>query len=67
VSALKLIGIPPNERCDALGYTLINLLTDHYSEEHALLSLEELQAMLKRCYDAGLGPSPKSTTSVSPA
>jgi hypothetical protein len=33
---------------DAIGYTLINLLTDHYSEEHALPSLEALQATLKQ-------------------
>ena len=51
---LKAIGIKPNVRSDALGDTLINPLTDHYSEEHALLSLEEFQAMLKRCYEAGL-------------
>lgn len=63
---LKGAGIGPNECCDALGYALINLLTDHYSEEHAMLSLETRQSTLKQCYEAGLGPSPKSTTSVSP-
>lgn len=40
VLQLKSIGIPPNECCDALGYTLINLLTDHYPDDQALLWAE---------------------------
>lgn len=44
VLELKAIGIAPNECSDALGYTLINLLPEHYTEEHALLSLEELRS-----------------------
>ena len=62
---LEAMGIAPNEQCDALGYTLINLLIDHYSEEHALVSFEALQSTLRQCYEAGLGPSPDSKTSFS--
>jgi hypothetical protein len=58
---LRAIGIEPSERCDAVGYTLINLLTTHHTEEKAFLWAEEFLAMLKRRYDAA-----KSTTSVSP-
>ena len=65
LSGLEAVGIAPNEQCDALGYTLINLLTDHYSEEQALLSFETLHSTLKLCYDAGLRLSLKSTASIS--
>ena len=65
LSGLEAVGIAPNEQCDALGYSLINLLTDHYSEEQALLSFETLHSTLKLCYDAGLGLSLKSTASIS--
>ncbi len=65
LSGLEAVGIRPNEQCDALGYTLINLLTDNYPEELALLLFETLQSTLKECYEAGLIASPKSTTSAS--
>ena len=62
--ALEAAGVAPNERCDALGYTLINLLTDHYPAESGLLLFETLQSTLKACYDAGLASASESTTSV---
>ena len=62
---LEAVGIAPNEQCDALGCTLIGLLTDHYPEEFALLLFETLQSTLKECYEAGLVLSPKNTTSFS--
>ncbi len=55
-------GIAPIDQCDALAYTLVNMLTERYSEEHALVLLETLQAMLKECYEAGLGCPPNGTT-----
>ncbi len=51
---LEAVGIAPNEQCDALGYTLINLLTTHYSEELGLLLFETLQSTLRECYEPGL-------------
>jgi len=65
LSGLAAVGIAPNEQCDALGYTLINLLIDDYPEEHALLLFETLQSTLKACFEAGPVPSPKSTAAVS--
>ena len=53
LSGLEAAGIAPNEQCDALGYTLINLLLDDYPEEHALLLFETLQSTLKACFEAG--------------
>ncbi len=65
LSGLEAVGVAPNEQCDALGYTLINLLIDDYPEEHALLLFETLQSTLKACFDAGSAPSLKSTSAVS--
>ena len=62
--ALEAVGVAPNERCDALGYTLINLLTDHYSAESGLLLFETLQSTLKACYEAGLVSALETTVSV---
>ena len=49
-------GLATSERCDALGYTLINLLANHYTEEQALLLLETLHSTLKEYYEADLRP-----------
>ncbi len=62
---LEAMGVAPNEQCDALGYTLINLLTEHYAKEHALLSFETLRSTLKLCLEANLASSSRSATPVS--
>ena len=62
---LQCAGIDPNEQCDALGYTLIKLMSDHYPEEIALLLFETLQSTLKECYKPGLAPFPDGLRSAS--
>ena len=61
VVELTAIGVAPSERRDALGHSLLDQLTYHYSEEQAFLWAEEFLAMLKRRYDAA-----KSPTSIPP-
>ena len=61
--ALEAVGVAPDEQCDALGYTLINLLADRYPAESGLVLFETLQSTLKACYEAGVASSPESTTS----
>ena len=55
---LEAAGIAPNDQCDALAYSLINLLTERYPQEHALLLFETLQATLESCYEAEPAYSP---------
>ena len=52
LSGLETMGVAPNEQCDALGYTLINLLLDHYPKAPALLLFETLRSTLEECYES---------------
>ncbi len=63
--ALEADGVALNEQCDALGYTLISLLTDRYPSEAALLLFETLHSILKSCYEAGPPFSSDSAISAS--